>query len=253
MPLTSFPAAARQLVAASVPLAIGRLRHENETVAVWIKPGESWFEVLTEIEIVSFPELAGIFDSSMNDFEFLAIVGPAADRGQQVLHVMRVAFPSSDRFCFLLEDLIRSGQVSRPEIVEDLALRGLDPLGLLSVESSARVQPLSAAGSAAVAAYRSVLDRVVRDGFCGVVAHQNRAAQRSFGRIGLGTEPILSNRVVHTPDGHGGLDSRYQPRVIPLPLSVREVLSGGEQGLTALSTVDGAWQRIDPGVGRTAS
>ena len=160
MPLTSLPVGSRRLVADSLPAFISRHRVGGETAAVWIAESERWFGVLAEIEGSSFPELEGLFEASRSRFEFLAIFGGPTPAVHQVLHVMRISFPTADSPCFFLEDLLRSGQTDWDEVEQDLATRGLCAQSFVSVESSMRVQPLSIAGSAALAAYAAVTERL---------------------------------------------------------------------------------------------
>ena len=246
MSLTAFPTASRNLLAASLPTRVAQLRGDNELAAVWIPASDPWFEVLAEIETSSFPEVAGLFDDPEANFEFLVMLG-GPDRGtHQVLHTMRVSFPSAGRPCFMLRDLVASGQLDQQELDESLESRGYRSDGFLGVESSSRVQPLSTAGSCALPAYSMVLDRLQRLGMDGAVAHQNAAARRSFSRIGMETEPILLERRVQTPDGHGSVDSRYEPRLIPATPRVQEALRLPNKSVSRIVRVDGDWM-LAPG------
>jgi ketosteroid isomerase-like protein len=189
---------------------------DDALTAVWVRPRSSLGARLVAAERVAFPEAGELFDDARDDFVMLAVAG---DR--RVLHLMRLSVPAFDPTVdlpFLVEDVIGSNQgLSRAEVVDFYADRGVDVAATLSVETNVRF----AGGDADVggmrsadAAYLACFDLLDRLGGQAVFAHLNAPARSSFARVGIPYGVLCGRDELRTPDGAGGFDDTYQPTAI---------------------------------------
>jgi len=187
----------------------------DTTITTLVHP-RTWelYSACAAVENDVFPGLGKIFGLDQKAFAFWLVIGP-----RSVRHIMRMSFPQKHDGLvapFLIHDLIRSGQITAEEVKSSLSHEGHPASRGLSIESSARVDPLSLE-SATLPAYLGLTRWLLDHGMWGVFAHQNAATRRTFNRVGMPQYDIMPGRELYTPAIVVGdeIDLRYQPRIVP--------------------------------------
>lgn len=177
-------------------------------------PDTATFSAIAAYEHSLFPEVA---DLPAGNYAFWAVMGNG-----RVLHSMRISFPTVRNGLlapFQVHEIVRSGQRTAKDFVEEYEARGHRLSDLISAETHFRVESKEIyPESVALPSYLGLTAYCQRTKRSGVMGHLNAISIKQFREAGFLVEPASTERDCYTPalDDPSVIDIDYQPSLLPL-------------------------------------
>jgi hypothetical protein len=206
-----------------------RRRHGSTICAVWLSSHSPEANFIRTHENRTFEglDIPELFANTERESAFLAMVDTRKG-AERVIRGTRISSPqfnknsseSSDgTHITMLEDMLDSGQIEREELEAHYSSKKIDLSRCISVETNLRIGEraprrfgmIPMADLSYLALYKYVAGKRLNAADAAIFAHTNSASNQSLRRLGVDMEPLAGRPDLHTPDGHGGYDDKFQP------------------------------------------
>ncbi len=220
-------------------------RRAETICTVWLPGTSPYANVVRTVEQKVFPQIPALMRSVERECLFLGLVDVRAEN-RRLVHAFRLCgrvlgaptiidLTDNGFGIALLDDLVRSGQITGAEIRQYYDSRAVDLGKCLSVETNFRVGDRVEWGGLRVSdlgyiAVFQVLDRLGIKDDAAIFAHLNPPAIASLGHVGVQYSAIAGRDDLRTPtideDGNQSVDASYTPVEIPLSVENLNVFDG---------------------------
>lgn len=195
-------------------------------VAVWLEPAHPAAEVVRELELQIFPDVASFLSPEVERrCRMLAVVDLSG--AGEVKHCFRVSAchfgpdeidPESSGMPMIDEVIDANPGITLEMVVDHYRARGVDLRRCIAVETNFRVSRGKAphglrwSDVGYMALGKEVLEGTEGDGAHGIFGHMNEGTVRSLAAIGVELEPFCGDETLRSPASRvGSVENRFSP------------------------------------------